>query len=349
MKSRKFVGIAAVSLLCLMSGILVYAGRSATLTSCTCGSGGLECIWTAPYPANPPDCSVPSSTGYNYQCQGESCVQHAAPWCRTTTGHTCVSTSCALQGATINFQCSAFEPDNDILFQSTDSCVWSGCSSCPSPPLSQCGVGGVSSDFCQYEQGCPPNSSLQYDGCCYPPESPIIIDIGGDGFILTDASNGVYFDLRADGHPVRTAWISPDANNAWLTLDRNHNGVIDNGAELFGNFTPQPPSSTPNGFLALAVFDLPANGGNGDGAIDGTDAVFAQLRLWKDANHNGISEPSELFPLGDADIGAIRLDYKESKFEDLYGNQFRYRARVEMKTQGKKNKWAYDVFLKTAP
>jgi len=346
MKNRNVVGIAAVSFLCLMSGIVVYASRSASLESCTCGSSGMECTWTAPNPPNPPGCYALSSTSNNYQCQGSSCVQTAASWCRTTTGHTCSTTECALGSATLADSCGGFEPDNQLLFQTTDVCVWSACSSCQG--THQCGVNGVPTDFCQYESGCPSGSTLNQN-CCYPPESPIILDIGGDGFTLTDTSNGVYFDLRADGHPVRTAWISQDANNAWLTLDRNQNGVIDNGAELFGNVTPQPPSPTQNGFLALAVFDLPANGGNGDGLIDGNDAVFAQLRLWKDANHNGTSEPSELFPLGDAGISAIRLDYKESKFEDLYGNQFRYRARVEMNTQGKKNKWAYDVFLKTAP
>lgn len=190
------------------------------------------------------------------------------------------------------------------------------------------------------------------DGYICPCSSPIVIDVGGKGIQLTDAVNGVVFDIAGDGKPATLAWTAPGAKNAWLALDRDGNGRIDNGTELFGNFTSQPPCTAPNGFLALAEFDKPENGGNGDGVINRNDLIFSRLQLWVDANHNGISEPEELFTLPALGVNSISLAYELSARRDRYGNKFRYRAKLNEGIQQPNENvspFAWDVFLASRP
>jgi hypothetical protein len=217
--------------------------------------------------------------------------------------------------------------------------------SCPSNECNEGGQGGPV-DYCLYPgSGCPGN----YDNtgaCCQPHNpSPIIIDVDGSGFHLTNASDGITFDFYGTGHSITTSWTASGSTNAWLVLDRNSNGIIDDAREMFGNITAQPPSVDANGFLALALYDKPDNGGNGDGQISSQDAIFSSLRLWQDTNHNGFSETSELNTLPSLRVIEMDLDYSKSKDTDEFGNQFKYRARVRDAEGIRGGRWAWDVFL----
>ena len=181
-----------------------------------------------------------------------------------------------------------------------------------------------------------------------PYTSPILVDVAGNGFNLTNSARGVDFNLNNKGGSEKLAWTSSNSDDAWLALDRNGNGIIDNGAELLGDLSPQPepPEGVKkNGFRALAEYDQPANGGNRDGQIDSNDSVFYRLRLWQDKNHNGISETDELHTLPSVNVAVFELDYKLSKKTDSNGNLFQYRAKIRNGKGQQLGRWAWDVYL----
>jgi hypothetical protein len=201
----------------------------------------------------------------------------------------------------------------------------------------------------------PPSDTLPCDtdpawpGC----DSPILLDTAGDGFRLTSMEDGVVFDLTADGVPDQVAWTLEGSDDAWLAWDRNGNGLIDDGSELFGTHTPTYPNAAvraANGFEALKFTENPASGigsSRADERIDARDAIFSRLLLWRDANHNGISEPDELTPAAQTGLQAISTDYKLTERVDRHGNEFRQRSRsIWMGPNGRLfNHPVWDVWL----
>jgi hypothetical protein len=186
------------------------------------------------------------------------------------------------------------------------------------------------------------------DSCGERPEKPprdncpVVLDFGRNGWEFTSAEDGVSFDIDADGHPDSISWTAAGSADGFLVWDRNGNGKVDDGRELFGDATPQPNSKQRNGFAALATFDQARLGGNGDGIISSLDAIFPALQIWVDTDHNGKSSPRELSSLAARGVVSIDLDAKESRRKDRYGNELRYRTRVQREDG---NSDAVDVFF----
>jgi len=173
-------------------------------------------------------------------------------------------------------------------------------------------------------------------------ESPILIDFRGHGMVLSSAEDGVLFDIRASGILERVAWPAR-SNVGFLVLDRNGNGRVDSSAEMFGNHTPLADGNTAaHGFQALAEFD-----DNSDDWIDQNDEVYSRLRLWIDANRDGVSGTEEYSTLQAVGVAALSLRYQLTERVDQWGNAFRYRARAEAK--GEAAAYLWDVFLVWQP
>ncbi len=159
------------------------------------------------------------------------------------------------------------------------------------------------------------------------PGCPILIDLENDGIRLTGLNDPVWFDIDGDGVVELIAWT--DRSEGILALDRNGNGTIDHGGELFGNATLLSDGTQAlNGYLALADLDTLAWGGNDDGEIDRADAAFSDLRMWTDLNHDGISQPQELRTLDAVGLRRLDLRYRRSHRVDRYGNEFRFLGRA---------------------
>jgi hypothetical protein len=192
-------------------------------------------------------------------------------------------------------------------------------------------------------------------GRCIPLNCPIVIATSAkQDYRMTSAVDGVAFDITGDGVLEQIAWTEAGADIAFLALDRDGDGLITSGKELFGEHAV--PGAT-NGFDAL-MRTADMEGGSGGGTVSGDDPVFSRLLLWTDRNHNGVSEPSELKPASDL-VSDIGLSYQKYNRRDGSGNRYRFRGWVLMRTAPGRNRspfprdadarrrWIYDVFLAT--
>ena len=157
--------------------------------------------------------------------------------------------------------------------------------------------------------------------------SAIIVPLTrSEPYKLTSAAEGVLFDIDGDGRVERIAWTESDSTLAFLAMDRNGNGRIDNGTELFGNRTL--PVAT-DGFEALTKMETKPGGSQG--SIDLGDSLYPKLLLWEDRNHNGVSEPGELRKASEW-LTEIGLGYQDHRRRDAHGNEFRYQGWAEERT-----------------
>jgi hypothetical protein len=143
---------------------------------------------------------------------------------------------------------------------------------------------------------------------------PIVIDLYGNGIKTISVNQGVFFDDKSNGFAEQSGWMSPGAG--LLCMDRNGNGTIDNGSELFGSHTPLPNGQlAANGYQALAALDS-----NQDGKIDAQDPAYSQLRVWVDSDTDGVSQPGELHTLSQLGIDSISLNWTTINTTDAQGS-----------------------------
>lgn len=187
---------------------------------------------------------------------------------------------------------------------------------CDAPPFG-CPIEGSSwnSVTCECQEGCP-----------------LLLDTEGDGIDLTSREEGVYFDLDSDGQAELISWTRMNTDDGWLVLDRNGNGRIDNGRELFGNFSSIYPDQlypiANHGFDALEALESSATWGphRRDGKIDARDSMYSRLQVWRDIDHDGASDAGELVSLESLGVVSLGTDYKATRQRDEHGNVFKFKA-----------------------
>ncbi|HEX9944270.1 MAG TPA: hypothetical protein VGG03_19845 [Thermoanaerobaculia bacterium] len=177
---------------------------------------------------------------------------------------------------------------------------------------------------------------------------PVLLDLRQDGFHLSGLDPAVRFDIDADGIQDEISWTKASEDDAFLCWDRNRNGVIDDGRELFGYATPLLSGHQAKvGYRALAELDQPELGGNRDGKVDANDQAFRELCAWVDGNRDGVSQSAEIEALEEVGVVALEYHYKTTRLRDSFGNLFRYASSAEMRSpSGLVRSWpTFDVIF----
>lgn len=160
----------------------------------------------------------------------------------------------------------------------------------------------------QFEFSFTFSASVEIEQAAVQQSDPIVLDLNGNGIELTSYKNGARFDIAGNGRQVTTAFVT--GGDAFLAIDRNDNGAIDSGKELFGD-----QNGAVNGYEELARLDS-----NGDHRINKLDRDFDQLRLFRD-NGDGKTDPGELISLAQAGIAELSLDYRAVALQASGGNR----------------------------
>jgi hypothetical protein len=154
-------------------------------------------------------------------------------------------------------------------------------------------------------------STLQTSGTFFITlaSTPLVLDLNGDGVQTTSLNEGTQFDLLNTGKKINVGWVSK--HDGLLAMDLNGDGCINSGAELFGDHTVLADGTlASNGWVALSAQDS-----NHDGKIDAQDANFDKLRVWVDANGDGVTDAGELHTLADEHIASINLNHDNSSVQ----------------------------------
>ncbi|OWV27855.1 calcium-binding protein, partial [Halomonas campaniensis] len=144
--------------------------------------------------------------------------------------------------------------------------------------------------------------------------SPLVLDLDGDGVETIALTDGAYFDHDGNGFAEKSGWVSPD--DGLLVWDKNGDGKISDGSELFGNHSlGKDGEKAEHGFASLAVLDT-----NDDGVVDAQDADFASLQVWQDKNGDGRVQAGELLSLADAGVASLSIAFDSASETDEAGN-----------------------------